>query len=153
MRRTWMVTALLATLVPAGAWAQGSVVMHTEARRYGGEEVTIQGPVVQVTPGTGGSLWLSLGEPYPKSTIVIVIHGDFARTLDDPSSFEGATIQAFGLVSGVGGSSGGARARGNTAGPRLQGAPPRTPYIVIEDLRRLKVLPGPTAAVIPPPAP
>lgn len=148
MRRSLMLATLLAALVPGGAWAQGRLVMHTDARRYGGEEVTIQGPVVQVTPGTGGSLWLSLGEPYPKSTIVIVIPGDFARTLHDPSTFEGATIQAFGLLSGVGGSTGGAQRRGNSSGPRL----PRTPYIVIEDLLRLKVLPGPTAAVIPPTA-
>lgn len=134
-----LIAAVLVALVPAVSLAQGRVVNHAEARRYGGDEVTIEGPVVKVESGGGGSLWLSLGEPHPRSTVVIILDQEFARTIEQADTLKGAVIRAYGRVA-VAGSSGGAQPRGNT--PGLRGPAPRTPYLVVMD-RRLQVVSRP----------
>ncbi len=129
--------SLIGLLVPGMAWAQGAVVDHSRARRYAGEEVTIEGPVARVAPGGGGSLWFSLGRPHPSASIVIVVLEEFAKGLDAPRSYEGAVIQVNGLIQ--------TSQTMNSAAERSlvqvpPGGTPRTPFIVLQDLSRFKVI-------------
>jgi hypothetical protein len=135
-----LITFVLLAMVPAVARSQGRVVNHTEVRRYAGEEATVEGLVVKVEPGGSGSLWLSLGDPHPRSTIVIILPEEFARTIETPDSLQGAVIRGYGRIMGAGASSSGSQARGNT--PGLRGRAPRTPYLVVLD-RRFQVVSRP----------
>lgn len=134
---------LLISLVAAEAGAQ-QLVDHTRARRFIGDEVAVEGPVARVAPGRGGSLWISLGRPYPSATVVIVVPAEFVDNLDDPRSLEGATIRATGRVySGEAAETG--ISRGSST-PQLEGGNPRRPFIVLRDASRLVVVSRPGAA-------
>lgn len=134
------VPLLIGLLSPAMAWSQGPVVDHTRVRRFAGEEVTVEGPVARVAPAGGGSLWISLGRPHPSATIVIVVPMEYARGFDTPRSYEGAIIQVTGRI--LTGEAGGLGID-PTNTPRLPGGNPRTPFIVLQDLGRFKVISRP----------
>lgn len=137
----WMLPLMLVSLVAAETGAQ-QVVDHTRVRRYAGEEVTVEGPVARVAPASQGSLWISLGRPHPSATLVIVVAEEFVRSLDQPRSYEGATIQVTGRIHT--GEAGGIGIDRNVT-PQLPGGNPRTPFIVLQDISRLKVISRPGA--------
>lgn len=134
------VLLLIGLLCPAMAWSQGRVVDHSRVRRYAGEEITVEGPVARVAPGGAGSLWFSIGRPHPSASIVIVVLEELVKGFDIPRSYEGAVIQVYGLVQ-VGQASTSAAERSIVASP--PGGNPRTPYIVLQDMSRFKVISRP----------
>lgn len=127
-------------LCPVMAWAQAPVVDHSRVRRYAGEEVTVEGPVARVAPGGGGSVWISLGRPHPSATLVIVVLEEYAKGLQTPRYYDGAIIQVTGRI--LTGESGGIGID-PTNTPRLTGGNPRTPFIVLQDLNRFRVISRP----------
>lgn len=134
---------LLLLIAPVEAWAQGQVVSHDRIRRYAGEEVTVEGPVARVAPAGSGSLWFSIGNrAHPSSSLVIVVLEEFVKGFDTPRSYEGAVIQVYGLVQ-TGAASTTAADRSVVASP--PGGTPRTPYIVLQDMSRFKVISRPDA--------
>lgn len=147
-----MLPAALLSLLATEATAQ-QVVDHTRARRFIGDEVAVEGPVARVAPARGGSLWISLGRPYPSATLVIVVPAEFVDNLGDPRSLEGATVRVTGRIY-TGDASDTGIPRGSST-PQLEGGNPRRPFIVLRDASRLRVMARPgaapdTGAVIPP---
>jgi hypothetical protein len=142
----WLLAMTLATLVPSQAEAQGSVVDHARVRRYAGEVVTVEGPVARVAPGGAGSLWFSLGRPHPSATLVVVVLEEYVKSLDLPRNYEGAVIQVYGLVQ----TRDDTRTAADLSLPPPPGGTPRTPYIVLQDISRLKVISRPDSV---PPSP
>ena len=118
--------------------AQPRVVEHTKVRMYLNEEVTIEGPIVRADRGSGGAIWFSLGKPHPSATVVIVVPALYAAHFDTPRDYEGKTVQITGRVS-TGESQGIGIDR--SGGARTSGASPRTPFIVLEDPSKLKIVP------------
>ncbi len=119
------------------AQAQSRVVDHTKVRMYVNEEVTVEGPVARADRGAGGSVWFSIGKAHPNASLVVVVTSEYAKSLDDPRTYEGATIQVTGRVTtgeqqGIG--------MDRSSGPRLSGQKPRNPYIVLEGLTRFRVV-------------
>ncbi|MDZ4675376.1 MAG: hypothetical protein SGI84_13040 [Gemmatimonadota bacterium] len=135
-----LLAAMIITLVPAAGSAQDRIVDHTRARRYSGEEITVEGPVARVAPGGAGSLWISLGKPHPSATLVIVVAAEFVPSLGTPRSYEGAIIQVRGRV--FTGEAGGTTTDA-TVTPNLPGGNPRTAFIVLQDLSRFRIITPP----------
>ncbi len=130
----------LGLLIPSIAWSQSQVVDHSRVRRYAGEEITVEGPVARVAPGGGGSVWISLGRPHPSASLVIVVLEEFAKSLETPRYYDGAIIQVTGRI--LTGEAGGIGIdRTNT--PQLPGGNPRTPFIVLQDIGRFRVVSRP----------
>lgn len=127
-------------LLPAAAQTQPRIIDHTKARMYTNEDVIIEGPVAQAQRAAGGSVWFSLGKPHPSATVVVVVSADLAKGLDEPRSYEGAIVQVSGRVT-----TGEREGIGNdrSGGPRMTGPKPRTPYIVLEDLSKFRVVTPP----------
>lgn len=142
-----LLAVLLVALVPTEGTAQDRVVDHTRVRRYSGEVVTVEGPVARVAPAGGGALWISLGKPHPSATIVIVVPAEFARSFDTPRTYEGAIVHVNGRI--FTGEPGGTTSDA-TATPRLVGGNPRTPFIVLADLSRFRVVTPPDTSAVPP---
>jgi hypothetical protein len=129
---------MLVALLPGPAAGQDRTIGHAESRRFAGETLTIEGPVVQVSRAAGRSLWLSLGEAHPKSTLVIVIPEEFAQGISDPEMYEGAVVQILGRIN-----------RAGAPMPVIPGAPrgnarstgtPRSPFVVVENMSRLRII-------------
>lgn len=135
-----LLAVLVMTLVPTAGSAQDRVIDHTRVRRYSGEVVTVEGPVARVTPAGGGMLWISLGKPHPSATIVIVVPAEFARSFDSPRAYEGAIVHVNGRI--FTGEAGGTTTDA-TVTPRLVGGNPRTPFIVLADLSRFRIVTPP----------
>lgn len=148
----WISLGVLLSLLAVEVAAQ-QTVDYTRVRRFIGEEVTVEGPVARVAPANQGSLWISIGRPYPSARLVIVVPSDFVQSMDQPRSLEGATVQVTGRVyTGEAAETGISR---GTSTPQLAGGNPRTPFIVLRDLSRLRVVNRPGAApdtgtVVPP---
>lgn len=132
-----LLAAMIITLVPATGSAQDRVIDHTRARRYSGEEITVEGPVARMAPGGAGAMWISLGRPHPSATVVIVVPPEFVPSLGTPRSWEGAIVHVRGRI--FTGEAGGTT-RDATVTPQLQGGNPRTPFIVLQDLSRLRIV-------------
>lgn len=143
-----MTTMLLAALLPSAAVAQGSsVISHTEARQFTGETVTVEGPVAKAARGAGGTIWLSLGQPHPKATLVIVVPRELVEAIGDPASWEGKVVQVNGRINRAGAAmpAGPNGERGNsTAGS------PRTPFLLLGDMGRLRVVQRPDTSLTAP---
>lgn len=132
-----LLAAMLVSLVPVTGSAQDRVVDHTRARRYSGEVITVEGPVARAAPGGAGTLWISLGKPHPSATVVIVVPSEFVPSLGTPRDLEGAIIQVRGRI--FTGEAGGTTTDA-TVTPQLQGGNPRSPFIVLQDLSRLRIV-------------
>lgn len=136
----WIFPGVLLSLLAVEASAQQEIE-HTRVRRFIGEEVTVEGPVARVAPGRQGSLWISLGRPHPSATLVIVVPEEFVTTLGQPRELEGATVKVTGRIySGEAAETGISRA---TSTPQLAGGNPRTPFILLRDASRLRVVARP----------
>jgi hypothetical protein len=144
MRR--LVASLGLMLLPAAGWSQ--VVDHTKVRQFSGEEVTVEGPVARGILAGGGVIWFSLGKPHPSATLVVVVPAEFVSNFDDPRSYEGATIRAAGRIR-----TGDATGIGTDPTTRgaLRGGAPKTPYLVLEDPSKFRVMSR--SVPTPPPAP
>lgn len=143
-----LLAVLALTLIPVAGSAQDRVVDHTRARRYSGEVVTVEGPIARVAPAGGGMLWISLGKPHPSATIVIVVPAEFGRSFDSPRSYEGAIVQVNGRI--FTGEAGGTTTDA-TVTPTLPGGNPRTPFIVLQDLNRFRIITPPDTTATQPP--
>lgn len=143
-----LLAVFVLALVSVASHAQDRVVDHTRVRRFSGEVVTVEGPVARVAPAGGGSLWISLGKPHPSATIVIVVPAEFARTFDTPRTYEGAIVHVNGRI--FTGEAGGTTTDA-TVTPRLAGGNPRTPFIVLQDLSRFRIVTPPDTTGTPPP--
>lgn len=148
----WIPLGVLFSLLAVEAATQQEIE-HTRVRRFIGEEVSVQGPVARVAPGSQGSLWISIGRPHPSASLVVVVPAEFVKNLDEPRSLEGATVRVTGRIyTGEAAETGIAR---GTSTPQLPGGNPRTPFMVLRDASRLQVVTRPgtvpdTGTVMPP---
>jgi hypothetical protein len=129
---------------------QAQVVDHTRVRRYAGEEITVRGPIARATNAGGGVVWFSLGKPHPSATLVIIITSALASNFGDPRGYEGATVEVMGRI--LTGEMGGVTNDPTIAGA-IRGGEPKTPYIVLKDASRLRVVKPPAPPQTPPPPP
>jgi len=123
----------LVMLVP-----QGKVIDHTQARRYVGKLVTLEGPVAAVRTVSGGDIWLSLGKPYPGASVVIVIPTSIGKSVGDFRDYEGATIRVTGLVAIAGYDVPGRSP--DPAAPRSVPRAPTTPFITLADMSAIQLI-------------
>ncbi|HEX9166235.1 MAG TPA: hypothetical protein VF862_10010 [Gemmatimonadales bacterium] len=147
MRRSGWLLVGLAGALPL----QAQVVDHTRVRRYAGEDITVRGPIARATNAGGGVVWFSLGKPHPSATLVIIITSAMASNFGDPRGYEGATVEVTGRI--LTGEMGGVTNDPTIAGA-IRGGEPKTPYIVLKDASRFKVVePPPAPPETPPPPP
>jgi hypothetical protein len=126
----------LVMLVP-----QGKVIDHTQARRYVGKLITLEGPVAAVRTVSGGDIWLSLGKPYPGASVVIVIPASIGKTVGDFRDYEGATIRVTGVVA-IAGYDVPGRSPDPTASRRVPQTP-NTPSITLAEMSAIQVITPP----------
>lgn len=127
------------------------VVDHTKVRRYAGEEIIVRGPIARGDNAGGGTVWFSLGKPHPSATLVIVIPSAMATNFGDPRSYEGAVVEVMGriLTGDMGGTT-----TDPTIADAIRTGEPKTPYIVLKNASRLRVIqeaPKPSPPAPPPP--
>ena len=144
-RKTFCLLLASAVAMPLSA----QVVDHTKVRRYAGEEVTVRGPIARGDNAGGGTVWFSLGKPHPSATLVIVIPSGMATNFKDPRSYEGAVVEVMGriLTGDMGGTT-----TDPTIADAIRTGQPKTPYIVLKNASRFRVVQDPPAAAPPPPS-
>jgi hypothetical protein len=140
----WLASVTIAPSVPA------QVVDHTKVRRYAGEEITVRGPIARADNTGGGAIWFSLGKPHPSATLVIVVGSAMATNFADPRSYEGAVVEVTGRI--LTGDMGGVTSDPTIAGA-IRGGAPKTPYLVLLNFSRFKVVEPPPPPPAPPPPP
>lgn len=92
----WIPLGILFSLLAAEGAAQQEVD-HTRVRRFMGEEVTVEGPVARVAPDRRGNLWISIGAPHPRASLVIVVRPQHVSGLG-ARGLEGATVKVTGWI-------------------------------------------------------
>jgi len=132
-RHPAVIAIALGILVP-----QGKVIDHTQARRYVGKLITLEGPVAAVRTVSGGDIWLSLGKPYPGASVVIVIPTSIGRSVGDFRDYEGATIRVTGMVA-ISGYDVPGRSPDPTASRRVPQSS-NTPSITLADMSAIQLI-------------
>jgi len=141
-RRLTRLTAL-AVLLGGGTLtlaAQGAeIVPHGDAHKHVNQYVTVEGPVANIRVQRDRSVWLSLGRPYPRADLVIVVPEATAQAIPNLRDLKDATVRVTGQIR-PSGLEGPPPITGVTRMPEVSGGRPNAPSILLENEGRLTVV-------------
>src|SRR5438874_1795708 len=78
--------------------AQVPAISDTDATKYVGQRVTVQGKVANVYTSKAGNRFLNFGRPYPDQTFAAVIFAANSAKFPDPIQWDSRTIAVTGTV-------------------------------------------------------
>jgi DNA/RNA endonuclease YhcR with UshA esterase domain len=94
MRAFVFAAALVAMSTPMFA----AVVISTDAAKFAGQNVTIEGVVTEVRVSQNGTAFIDMDGKYPNNQFTAVVFPQNIGNFDNVKSYEGKTVQISGPV-------------------------------------------------------